>query len=397
MTTHLKRNIGLGLLTAYGVGVMVGAGIYVLVGAVVAQAGVWAPLAFVLAGLVAAPSALSYAELSARIPEASGEAAYVEKGLRLHGLAVLVGLAIVVAGTISGAAVLRGGVGYLSAIVDVDPAVAIIGIGVALSFVALVGVLESLMLAALFTLAEVIGLIAVVWAGFSAPPVIDLAQLPPPVWPGITAAAALAFFAFIGFEDLVNMAEETRNPTRTMPRAIVLALVITSALYALVSLAAVLAVPGEALAGSDRPLVLVWQAGSTFSPAILSAIAVVAALNGVLAQQVMAARVLFGLGRRVRVLAPFAHAHARFGTPALATVLLGAALIGAALALPVSTLAEATSSVLLVVFTIVNTALIALKRREPEAPFRVPVWVPWLGLLGSLAALGANVWGMVAP
>jgi len=397
MTTHLKRNIGLGLLTAYGVGVMVGAGIYVLVGAVVAQAGVWAPLAFVLAGLVAAPSALSYAELSARIPEASGEAAYVEKGLRLHGLAVLVGLAIVVAGTISGAAVLRGGVGYLSAIVDVDPAVAIIGIGVALSFVALVGVLESLMLAALFTLAEVIGLIAVVWAGFSAPPVIDLAQLPPPVWPGITAAAALAFFAFIGFEDLVNMAEETRNPTRTMPRAIVLALVITSALYALVSLAAVLAVPGEAMAGSDRPLVLVWQAGSTFSPAILSAIAVVAALNGVLAQQVMAARVLFGLGRRVRVLAPFAHAHARFGTPALATVLLGAALIGAALALPVSTLAEATSSVLLVVFTIVNTALIALKRREPEAPFRVPVWVPWLGLLGSLAALGANVWGMVAP
>ncbi|MGV6812866.1 MAG: APC family permease [Brevirhabdus sp.] len=396
MSDGLKRNIGLGLLTAYGVGVMVGAGIYVLVGAVVAQAGVWAPLAFLLAGLTAAPSAMSYAELSARIPKASGEAAYVENGFGLHWLAVLVGLAIVTAGTISGAAVLRGGVGYLTAIVDIDPSLAIIAIGVALTFVALVGVLESLSLAAIFTLVEVTGLIAVIWAGFNATPVVDLAQLPPPVWPGITAAAALAFFAFIGFEDLVNMAEETRDPTRTVPRAILIALVITTVLYALVSLVAVRAVPVEVLAGSDRPLVLVWQAGSTFSPILLSGIAVVAALNGVLAQLVMAARVLFGLGRRVHLLHPFSHAHARLGTPVLATLALGAALVTASLALPVSTLAEATSSVLLIVFAIVNMALIALKRKVPDAPFKVHVIVPWLGLLASLAALAANIWGAIA-
>jgi amino acid transporter len=386
----LKRNLGLGLLTMYGVGVMVGAGIYVLVGAVAAEAGVWAPLAFLLAGLIAAPSALSYAELSSRIPEASGEAAYVEKGLNSHFLAVLIGLAIVLAGTVSAAAVLRGGVGYLTALVDIPSAWAIIGIGIALTLVALVGVLESLSLAAIFTVVEVLGLIAVVYAGFTAPPVAVLADLPEIYWPGVAGAAALAFFAFIGFEDMVNMAEEAKDPTRTVPRAILIALVITTLLYALVSYAAVLAVPVDALASSGRPLVLVWESSFTASPAVLGGIAVIAALNGVLAQIVMAARVLFGLGRREKLLSFFHRAHPRFGTPALATVLLGAGVIGAALALPVSELANVTSTVLLIVFAVVNIALIALKRKAPKAPFQTAVWVPWLGLIGALAALAAS-------
>ena len=108
MTDVLKRRIGPGLLTAYGVGVMVGAGIYVLTGAVAGTAGIWAPVAFLLAGLVAAPTALSYAEFSTRLPEAAGEAAYIAEGLKSGGLAVLVGLAIVLVGTLSAGAVLRG-------------------------------------------------------------------------------------------------------------------------------------------------------------------------------------------------------------------------------------------------------------------------------------------------
>lgn len=387
----LKRNLGLGLLTMYGVGVMVGAGIYVLVGAVAAEAGIWAPLAFLLAGLIAAPSALSYAELSSRIPEASGEAAYVEKGLNSHLLAVLIGLAIVLAGTVSAAAVLRGGVGYLTALVDIPSEWAIIGIGAALTLVALVGVLESLSLAAIFTVIEVLGLIAVVYAGFTAPPVAVLSELPEFYWPGVAGAAALAFFAFIGFEDMVNMAEEAKDPTHTVPRAILIALIITTLLYALVSYAAVRSVTVDALASSDRPLVLVWESSFTASPAVLGAIAVVAALNGVLAQIVMAARVLFGLGRREKLLSFFYRAHPRFGTPVLATVLLGAGVIGAALTLPVSELATVTSTVLLIVFAVVNIALIALKRKTPDAPFRTATWVPWLGLIGSVLALAASL------
>jgi amino acid transporter len=395
MAETLKRRIGLGLLTAYGVGVMVGAGIYVLVGAVVAEAGIWAPLAFVLAGVIAAPTALSYAEFSTRLPEAAGEAIFVAKGLNLPWLGTAVGLAIVAAGAISAAAVLRGGVGYLGAVTGLPftPSVVVLGLG--LMAVAIAGVLESLALAALFTVIEVAGLAMVVFAGFTAVPAPDWQMGGDLVWSGVMAGAVLAFFAFIGFEDIVNMAEEVREPERILPRAILLSLVITSALYALVSVAAVRAVPLATLAGSEQPLALVWQAGRGGSAAFLSLIAVAAALNGVLAQMVMASRVLFGLGRRSAALAGFHHAHPRFGTPLRATLLVGAAVIAGALLLPVADLAGLTSTLLLSVFVLVNAALIAMKRTSPAAAFRVPMAVPVFGLIAALAALIVSLTGGV--
>ncbi|HRC56672.1 MAG TPA: APC family permease, partial [Kofleriaceae bacterium] len=151
-----------------------------------------------------------------------------------------------------------------------------------------------------------------------------LADWPAPSAAGIAAAISLSVFAFIGFEDLTNMAEEAREPTRAMPRAILLALFITSALYFLVSLAAVRAAPHADLSASEQPMALIWTQATGSSAGFLSAIAVAAALNGVLAQIVMAARVLFGLGRRSQVLAPFTQAHPRFGTPVRATLLFRA-------------------------------------------------------------------------
>ncbi|KNX41549.1 putative amino acid permease YhdG [Roseovarius tolerans] len=393
MAEPLKRRIGLGLLTAYGVGVMVGAGIYVLVGAVVAEAGIWAPLAFVLAGVIAAPTALSYAEFSTRLPEAAGEAIFVAKGLNLPWLGTAVGLAIVAAGAISAAAVLRGGVGYLGAVTGLPFTSSVVVLGLALMAVAIAGVLESLALAALFTVVEVAGLAMVVFAGFTAVPAPDWQVGGDLVWSGVMAGAVLAFFAFIGFEDIVNMAEEVREPERILPRAILLSLVITSALYALVSVAAVRAVPLASLAGSEQPLALVWQAGRGGSAAFLSLIAVAAALNGVLAQMVMASRVLFGLGRRSTALAGFHHAHPRFGTPLRATLLIGVAVIAGAVLLPVADLAGLTSTLLLTVFVLVNAALIAMKRASAEAAFRVPMAVPVFGLLAALAALIASFTG----
>jgi amino acid transporter len=141
-------------------------------------------------------------------------------------------------------------------------------------------------------------------------------------------------------------------------------------------------------------LALVWQVGQGGSAAFLSLIAVVAALNGVLAQMVMASRVLFGLGRRSAWLAGFHHAHPRFGTPVRATVLIGVAVIGGALALPVADLAGLTSTLLLAVFVLVNAALILMKRRVPDAAFRVPMAVPVFGFLAALAALGIGLGGL---
>lgn len=390
---HLKRRIGLGLLTAYGVGVMIGAGIYVLVGAVAGAAGIWAPLAFLIAGAIAAPTALSYAELSTRLPEAAGESAYIDEGLRMRWLAVLVGLAIVAAGTVSAAAVLRGGAGYLVGVIDIPQVYAVLGIGLFLVGVAVIGVLESLALAAIFTVIEVAGLGLVVWAGLGGEAVPDWSAPPAIYWPGVGVAATLAFFAFIGFEDIVNMAEEVRNPTHTVPRAILISLVVTTLIYALVAIAAIRAVEVEELAASDRPLALVWEARTGQAAWFLSLIATVAALNGVLAQIVMAARVLFGLGKRSAALRIFHKTWTRTGTPVLATVLVGGAVLIAAVTASLSSLAGATSALLLSVFVLVNAALIGLKRRKPAAPFRVPVWVPWAGLLGSVLALAAFVFG----
>ncbi|MEL6167891.1 MAG: APC family permease [Pseudomonadota bacterium] len=390
--TALRRRIGLPLLTAYGVGVMVGAGIYVLVGLVAAEAGVWAPAAFLVAGAIALPTALSYAEFSTRIPEAAGEAAYVEKGLASPALGTAIGLAIVVVGAISAAAVLRGGVGYLIGLVDIPAALAIVALGALLTFVALVGVLESMAFAAVLTAVELVGLALVIWAGATAAPVEAWTAPPPiPLLP-VAAAAVLAFFAFIGFEDIVNMAEETDKPTVTLPRAIILSMVITTLIYIAVAAAAVRAVPADQLGASEQPLALVLGTGA--GALTLSAIAATAALNGVLAQIVMAARVLFGLGRRRPWLARFHTVHPRFGTPAVATLLLGTVVVLGALTLPVARLAEVASTLLLIVFAVVNAALLVLKSREPEAPFRVPGMVPILGLVLSLAALGLSLSGV---
>jgi len=389
LAEQLKRRIGPGLLTAYGVGIMVGAGIYVLVGIAAGEAGVWAPVSFLLAGLVAVPTALAFSELSARIPEAAGDSAYVELGLNLHWLAVVVGVINITAGTVAAAVVLRGGVGYLTSIAPVRFEYAVIGLGVGLTILAIIGVLESLAFAALLTLVEVVGLCMVIWVGFGAEPVADWTNMPAIEWPGVLAASIFAFFAFIGFDDMVNMAEEAREPARNMPRAILLALTITAALYALVSMAAVRTVPVELLGKSEQPLALVWETATGSSAVFLSAIAVAAALNGVLAQIVMASRVLFGLGRRSPRLAIFHRAHPRFGTPFLASAIIGAVVIAAAMTLPVATLAEYTTLALLIVFIIVNSALIGLKRKGGKTPFDVPVWVPWLGILGCAGMFAA--------
>lgn len=389
MADVLRRRIGLGLLTAYGVGVMVGAGIYVLVGIVIGQAGVLAPIAFLLAALVALPSAMSFAELAGRMPEAAGEVAYIEAGFDTRWLAIVAGLVIVVAGIVSAGAVLRGGVGYLAPLVPLGEPHLIVAGGVVLTLVAAIGVVESLSVAALFTVVEIIGLIAVSLSGLTAPPATVPAMPDRADLMVALGAIPLCFFAFIGFENIVNMAEEVHFPQRTIPRAILLSLAITTALYVLVSFAAGRAVPREIIAVSEQPLALVWQAGFGRGAEFLSLIAVAAALNGILAQIIMAARVLFGLGRRAAWLAPFTEAHVRFGTPVRATLLVGTLVTMAALALPVAELAEATTILLLLVFFLVNAALIAVKRRAPEAAFRVPALVPWAGVISSLAALVA--------
>ena len=393
---QLDRSVGLGLLTLYGIGVIVGAGIYVLIGAVAGVSGALMPLAFLVAGVVAAFSAGSFAELSARIPESAGEAAYVEEAFAAPLLSTLTGLGVVAVGTISAAVIVKGGVGYIAGFVDLPRAPMEIAVLLLLGAIAGLGVRRSLTVAGVVTLAEIAGLLVVAAAGLAAPAEMAVGEMLAAAGtaldatPALLAGALIAFFAFVGFEDMVNMAEETVDPARTVPRAIFLAVAATTALYCLVAVAALHAVGVDRLAESERPLALVFEAGTGMSDRPILVIAILATLNGALVQIVMVSRVLYGLGRRRRRWLGWFHAlNGRTRTPLRATATAVAVIAALILSAPIATLAEWTSTVLLCVFVMVNAALIALKRRGPPPPGapRMPMAVPVLAILFALGLL----------
>jgi len=257
------------------------------------------------------------------------------------------------------------------------------------------------LLASLFTLIEAGGLIVIIAAGLHAGlPVADVLLAPPPLeaaaLSGVAYASLLAFFAFIGFEDLANVVEEAKAPHRDIPRAMVLTLVISTALYLAVAAIAVLAVPVRELAASPAPLALVFRAVAGINPSTISAIAIVATLNTILAQMTMAARVVYGMAKQGDLPRFTGHVHPKTATPLVATALIVAATIVLALLVPFERLAEGTSLATLVVFALVNLSLLRLRHSKFHTPgqhVRVPVWVPVAGLAVCLAMMTAAVLG----
>ncbi|MBT5049071.1 MAG: amino acid permease [Rhodospirillaceae bacterium] len=397
----LKRSISLPLLTLYGLGTTIGAGIFVLIGKIAGVSGVYAPLAFLLASLLAGLSAFSFAELSSRYPESAGEAAYVREGLGSQTLALIVGLFVVTAGLVSTSAIIIGFSGYLAEFVSWPPVISRIAIVVILGFLVCWGVAISVALAAIITLAEIGVLLIIIVSGaelivMGDGPVETAASLGgDEIWLGVITGALLAFYAFIGFEDMVNVAEETQNPTRVVPYAIVLTLICTTVLYVIIAAVAVNAVPITDLAKSDAPLSLIFEKASGFSGKPISAIAVVSVLNGALIQIIMASRVLYGLSRRNLLPAWIGAIHPRTKTPIAATLFCTAIVIILTSTFRIEGLAEATSIVALTIFAIVNLALMRIKWMRIETPdqyFSVPGWVPVLGFLASVALVGFDMW-----
>jgi amino acid transporter len=397
----LRRRLGLPLLVLYGVGITVGAGIYVLIGAVAGHAGAYSPWAFLLAGIVMAFTVASYAELSTRFPVSAGEAAYVKAAFNSRLLSTAIGLSTIAIGVMSASTVTLGSVGYIQQFVDLPRGLLVVIVVVVLGAVAAWGILESVVIAGLLTLVEVGGLLAiVVAAAHSNLPVAQaLTTLPPlefHVLSSIAFASLLAFFAFIGFEDLANIVEEAKNPHRDIPRAMVFTLIISTALYVIVAAVAISAVSVERLSSSPAPLSLVFREIAGVSPATISAIAIVATLNTILAQITMAARVVYGMARQGDLPAMIGAVHPGTATPWLATALIVAAVVGLALAFPFVGLAESTSVATLAVFAVVNLALLRLKtRRVPSsaAHVNIPIWMPAAGLVSCVVMIVAALSG----
>jgi amino acid transporter len=392
----LQRRLTLPLLILYGLGVTVGAGIYVLVGLTAAEAGLYAPVSFLLAALVVAFTGFSYSELSTRFPVSAGEAAYVRNGLKSRKLALVVGLLVAASGVVSAAAVSIGAGAYLSQIVPVPSMVLAILIIIALGGAAAWGILESVTFAAILTLVEIAGLVLVVFFGFKLKPDLleDIGQLIPPftaeAWTGISAAGLLAFFAFIGFEDLANVAEEAVNPRRNMPRAILLTLMIATAIYLVVVAVVVLSVPMDALQKSSSPLTLVFEGSGETIQGGFTLVASIATINGVLIQMIMASRVVYGLANQGELPKKLAYIHPKTRTPILATALVILIVLFLALFLPIERLAEMTSQIALTVFSLVNLALIRMKLKPGMVEsdhFQVSIWVPIVGFISCVLLL----------
>lgn len=396
---RLRRRLGLSLLVLYGTGITIGAGIYVLIGAVAGHAGVYAPWSFLLAAAVMGFTVASYIELSTRYPVSAGEAAYVRAAFQSRLLSTMTGLLTVVIAIVSSAAVALGSAGYIQQFIDFPQSLIVIVLVIGLGAVAAWGILESVIIASMFTLIEVGGLITIIVVAVhtDVPIVAALVNTPPieiGALSGIAFGSLLAFFAFIGFEDLANVVEEAKDPHRDIPRAMVLTLMISTILYVVVAAVAVSVVSIERLSLSSAPLSLVFREIAGVSPATISTIAIVATLNTILAQMTMAARVIYGLARDGDLPRILARVSLRTGTPLVATMLIVASIIPLALVVSFAWLAESTSLATLVVFALVNLALLRLRFRQvkSDAPHvTVPIWVPAVGLATCVAMIASSM------
>ncbi|HJN10571.1 MAG TPA: amino acid permease [Pirellulaceae bacterium] len=383
----LKRSLGLPMLTFYGLGTIVGGGFYALIGEVSAEAGMLMPLAFLAAALIGLLSAFSFAELSARYPVSAGESQYVLEAFGRRWLSAVVGWMVILTGVVSAATLARAFARFAETLVAVPDEWVIAAVVIGLGVIAAWGIAESVWLATIITIIEVGGLLFVCFAGSN-----HLAAVPdrwPELipsfsfteWSSIFLGAYVAFYSFVGFEDLVNVAEEVKQPHRTLPAAILISLGLTALLYGLVTLVAVLAVPMEQLAESKSPLSLIVGEGTTAAK-VMACIGMLAGVNGALVQIVMASRVAYGMSKIGLAPRVFSNVHQLRQTPIEATSAGALCVLLLALWFPLIWLAKATSTILLIIYALVNLSLLVIKRRHPDPQGEGPRYAIWLPLLG---------------
>jgi APA family basic amino acid/polyamine antiporter len=388
----LRRALRLAGLTFYGVGIILGAGIYSVLGVAAGPAGEALWLSFVLSALVALLTALSYAELAAAHPKASAEFNYLRRAFpRWPALALVTGLLVALSGAATTGTVAIAFAGYLRSFVEVPAALVAWGLIAGATAVNLVGVKESGWVNAAFTLLEAGGLVLFAVLGATSESFGE-ALVAKPGW-GVASGAALVFFAFLGFENIANLAEEAKEPERDLPRAIFLSLGVSTLLYVLVALAAVALMPPDELVRASAPLADAARERSARIAGALGGVALFATANTALVSMLVASRVIFGIAREKELPGVLASLLPRRKTPWVATLAVAGV---AALLVPfgeVGVVASLSSFSSLIAFATVNVALIALRYREPnrKRPFRVAGAIgrfPILPALGAAATLG---------
>ncbi|MBE9568916.1 MAG: amino acid permease [Proteobacteria bacterium] len=389
----LKRTLSLPMMVLYGLGTTIGAGIYALTGEVASVAGYFAPVSFLVASLLAGFTAISFAELCGRFPRAAGAALYVKQGFASERLSTTVGLLVITAGLVSASALVNGFVGYLHQFIGIERVIAIVLVTLLLGSIAAWGIAESVTIASLITVIEIGGLLLVITVSgeglstFSSRwteliPSADITS-----WGGVYLGVTLSFYAFIGFEDMVDVAEEVKEVKHTLPLAILLTLGITTLIYMLLMITAVLSIPPAEFASSEAPLAQLYEHHTGEKAIVISIIGMFAIINGALIQMIMASRVLYGLSSRGQLPDLLGVVHHRTRTPLVATAMATVIVLMLALIGRLASLAEATSLIMLTIFSLVNLALWRIKRRDPRpVDVRIfPTWIPITGFFASFA------------
>ena len=390
---ELRRELGFWELTASGVGIIVGAGIYVLIGAATDQAGAGVWLAFLIAAVLSALTGLSYCELAALYPRAGAEYEYTRHAFP-GWVAFLVGWVMIAGLTVGAAAVSLGFARYLNQFFDLPVRLGALGLLVAALLVALGGIRQSGRLTLLLSLVQIGGLLLIIAIGL--PHVGDVSLAPDAGAAGIFGAAALVFFAFIGFDEVITLAEETKDPSRTVPRALLAALGISTGLYMLVAITAVSVIGPSALAASPRPLAEVMrEAVGARSTDAVAFIAMAATANTTLLMLTAASRLTYGMAREDALPRRLAVVTRNRGVPAAGVLACAVVAFGFMLIGDLSRIAAITDFAVYLVFLAVNAAVIVMRFREPalERPFRIPFAIrrvpvlPVLGLASTLLML----------
>ena len=389
----LKKSLGLWEITLSGVGIILGAGIYVLIGKAAGLAGYGIWLSFLIGALLAAFTGLSYAELASRFPKAGGEYVYVKHAFNKL-LAFIVGWLVILEGVISAAAVALGFGGYFATLTGLGLIFGAILIIFLSTILILYGLKESVLIGIVCTIIEVLGIFIVIFFGLPRLNVANLMDIPSFV--GVWQAAALVFFAYIGFGSMVRLSEETKSATKNIPKGILLAIAISAILYILVAIAAVSLMPPQALAASDAPLAeaIGNVLGNNVFLLVVGLIALFATANTVLFVMLTTSRMVYGMAELRSLPTSLSYINKATHTPILATLLVAVFSLLFVFVGNIETVANLTNFMVFCTFIFINSAVIILRYSEGDnASFRIPLSIgrfpipALLGLLFTIALL----------
>ncbi len=398
----LEREIGLWQAALMGVGIILGAGIYVLIGKAAALAGnaVW--LSFLLSALVAIFTGLSYAELSSIFPKAGAEYVYTKHAFG-RTIAFVIGWLLVVSGFVFSATVSLGFAGYFQNLFGAPYLLTAAVLVILLSIIIFYGIKESVWFAVVFTLIETSGLFIIIAMGLPFLGRVNYFEFPS--LGGVFQAAALIFFAYIGFEQITRLSEETKNPDVNIPRALLLSIAITTVIYILVALSAVSILDWHLLGTSSAPLAdVASQAFGSNAFFLLSILALFATANTVLLMLLATSRIMYGIGRSFSPKNIFARIHSRRHTPWIATLLTMAFSIIFLGFGEIEIVANITDFLIFFTFIIINLSVISTrykgydKLREFKIPLNIgkfPV-IPLLGIISCLMLMAYMDFEVVA-